>query len=131
MSSSEYTPEHAASQPDTPPLEAWPNQYADRRYEISITHPEFTCLCPRTGLPDFATISIKYTPDQQCLELKSLKYYLNTFRQVGIFHENVVNRVRDDIVAAIAPHRVEVEGAFSARGGILTTVRSVWQREES
>lgn len=130
MTPKEYTPEHAASQQETPPLEAWPNQYADRRYEIFIEYPEFTCLCPRTGLPDFATITVSYIPDNHCLELKSFKYYLNSFRQMGIFHENVVNRISDDIVAAINPHSLQVVGEFSVRGGLITTVSSNWQRED-
>ena len=130
MTTKEYTPEHAANSGETPDIEAWPNQYPDRRYEILIEHPEFTCLCPRTGLPDFATIMVTYLPDQKCLELKSFKYYLNAFRQMGIFHENVVNRIRDDIVAAADPHAVEVVGEFSVRGGLITTIRSEWQRED-
>ena len=121
---SEYTEQHARATLDPPPLEVWPNQYPDREYEIVITAPEFTCVCPRTGLPDFAEIRVSYVPGAHCLELKAFKYYLNAFRNVGIFHENVVNRIRDDIIRAAAPRRLSVVGDFRVRGGLLTSVRA-------
>ncbi len=121
--STNYTPQHAAKRAETPELEAWPNQYADRDYEIVVDLPEFTCHCPKTGQPDFATIKISYSPDQTCVELKSLKLYAQAFREVGIFHENVVNQIHDDIRQAIQPRRLEVIAIFNPRGGITTTVR--------
>lgn len=120
-----YTDTHAASGTDAPlpPLETWPSQYAED-YEVVITIPEFTSICPKTGLPDFATIVITYVPDARCVELKSLKEYLVAYRGLGIFNENVVNRVRDDLVAALAPRRLTVRGVFTPRGGIQTTVEA-------
>ena len=107
-----------------PKIETWKNQYPDRDYLITIDVPEFTCICPKTGLPDFAVITIRYTPDESCIELKRLKYYEIFFRDVGIFHENVVNKFLDDLVKACKPRRMEVTGEFNARGGIKTTVRA-------
>ena len=104
------------------PIETFPNPEPSRNYEISIQCPEFTSLCPKTGLPDFGEIQITYTPDQRCLELKALKYYLLDFRNRGIFYEQVTNQILDDLVHACAPRRLVVIGAFSARGGITTTV---------
>jgi 7-cyano-7-deazaguanine reductase len=104
------------------PLEAFPNPNPDRDYEIRITAPEFTCLCPRTGQPDFATIEIRYVPDRLCVELKALKLYLHGFRNEGAFHEAVTNRILDDLVSAIRPRFLEVAGRFHVRGGISTTV---------
>lgn len=109
-----------------PALEAWENQYADRDFTIRIDIPEFTCVCPRTGLPDFARLTVEYVPDRLCVELKSLKMYLLAFRDVGIFHEHVVNRVRDDLIEAIRPRSIEVRGDFGTRGGINTTVSVTW-----
>ena len=106
----------------TPAIETFDNIYSDRDYEITMTIPEFTCICPRTGLPDFAELRLTYVPDKSCLELKSFKEYLVAYRDRGIFHENVVNRVLDDIVAACHPRRARLEGVFNARGGIQTTV---------
>ncbi|MBE7559323.1 NADPH-dependent 7-cyano-7-deazaguanine reductase QueF [bacterium] len=103
-------------------LEVFPNPNIDRDYEIRMECPEFTCLCPRTGQPDFATIRIRYVPDQLCVELKSLKLYLWSFRNEGAFHEAVVNRILDDLVGAVHPRRMRVEGDFMVRGGIHTTV---------
>ena len=111
-----------------PELETWKNQYADRDYSIRIEVPEFTCVCPKTGLPDFATITIDYVPDADCAELKSLKLYVTAFRDVGIFHEHAVNRMLDDFVRAIRPRSARIEGVFNARGGIATTVRAEWRR---
>ena len=103
-------------------LDAFPNPKLDRDYEIEFTCPEFTCVCPKTGQPDFATIHIRYTPDQLCVELKSLKLYLWSYRQVGAFHEAVTNRIADDLVDRVAPKNLEVKGVFAVRGGIATTV---------
>ena len=104
-------------------LETFPNPNPERDYEISFEAPEFTCLCPMTGQPDFATIRIRYVPDQKCVELKSLKLYLWSFRDEGTFHEAVTNRIADDLIAALQPRRMTVEGDFYVRGGIKTTVR--------
>jgi 7-cyano-7-deazaguanine reductase len=105
-----------------PALETWENQYPDREYEVKIEIPEFNCICPKTGLPDFATITIRYTPDRDCVELKSLKLYITAFRNVGIFHEHAVNRILDDFTRDVKPRAVEVHGLFGARGGITTSV---------
>ncbi len=106
-------------------LETFPNPRPERDYEIKIVCPEFTSVCPKTGLPDFGTLTIRYVPDQACIELKSLKYYLIEYRNEGIFYEAAVNRILDDLVEACAPRRMELEGAFTARGGITTTVTAV------
>jgi 7-cyano-7-deazaguanine reductase len=103
-------------------LDTFPNPKSARDYAILFDCPEFTCLCPITGQPDFATITIDYTPDQLCVELKSLKLYLWSYRDEGAFHEAVTNQICDDIVAAIAPRRITVTGKFWVRGGITTTV---------
>jgi 7-cyano-7-deazaguanine reductase len=103
-------------------LETFPNPNPERDYEIHFTCPEFTCLCPRTGQPDFATVEIRYVPDGLCVELKSLKLYLWSFRDEGHFHEAVTNRILDDLVAAVAPRRITVTGDFYVRGGIHTVV---------
>ncbi len=105
-------------------LETFPNPRPGREYEISFETPEFTCLCPRTGQPDFATIRIRYVPDAVCVELKSLKLYLWSFRDEGHFHEDVTNRILDDLVAAVRPKRMSIEGDFGVRGGIHTVVRA-------
>ena len=120
-----YTERHAASgvRAALPALETWPSQYA-ADYEVVITIPEFTSICPKTGLPDFATLTITYVPDRLCVELKSLKEYVNAFRSLGIFNENVANRVLEDLVAALAPRRIAVRGVFTPRGGIQTTVEA-------
>ena len=104
-------------------LETFPNPEPDRDYEIRFSCPEFTCVCPKTGQPDFATIRIVYVPDRTCVELKSLKLYLWSYRDEGQFHEAVTNRILDDLVAAVAPRRMEIEGDFNVRGGIHTVVR--------
>jgi 7-cyano-7-deazaguanine reductase len=103
-------------------LETFPNPNPGRDYEIRMEAPEFTCLCPKTGQPDFATLRLVYVPDQLCLELKSLKLYLWSFRDEGHFHEAVSNRILDDLVAAIAPRRMCLEADFFVRGGIHTVV---------
>lgn len=107
----------------TKSLETFPNPNRERDYEIAFEAPEFTCLCPMTGQPDFATIRIRYVPDQKCVELKSLKLYLWSYRDEGAFHEAVTNRIADDVIAAIDPRRLLVEGDFYVRGGIRTTVK--------
>src|SRR4030095_14445909 len=104
-------------------LEIVPNPHPDRDYEVTMTVPEFTCLCPRTGQPDFATIRIRYVPDQHLVELKSLKLYLWSYRQEGAFHEDVTNRILNDFVAVARPRWLEVTGDFNVRGGIKTEIR--------
>ncbi|MGC8669285.1 MAG: preQ(1) synthase [Chthonomonadales bacterium] len=103
-------------------LHVFENPQPHRDYVIIHTCPEFTSVCPITGLPDFGTITVEYVPDRKCVELKSLKYYLFGFRQQGIFYEAVVNRILDDLVAACAPRRMKVVGQFNVRGGISTTI---------
>ena len=105
-------------------LERFPNRTKHRRYTIEFTCPEFTCLCPRSGFPDFATIFIKYVPNQFCVELKSLKLYINKFRNQGVFHEDVVNVIMDDLVKMLQPHEIEVVGDFTVRGNIKTVIRA-------
>ena len=100
----------------------FPNPRPERDYEIAIDCPEFTSMCPKTGLPDFGTIRIRYTPDRTCIELKALKYYLLEYRNRGIFYEAATNQILDDLVNACQPRRMTVEGDFSARGGITTRV---------
>lgn len=106
----------------TKALETFPNPNPERDYEIRFECPEFTCLCPKTGQPDFATLHISYVPDRTCVELKSLKLYLWSFRDEGHFHEAVTNQILDDLVAAVAPRRMTVTGDFWVRGGIRTQV---------
>ena len=113
----------------TPPIETWENQYSHRDYTIEIINLEFTAVCPKTGLPDFATLCITYVPDQHCVELKSLKEYFLFYRDVGIFHEHVVNKILEDFVAVCQPRKAEVVGDFNIRGGIKTVVRANYQRE--
>lgn len=103
-------------------LEAVDNDNVDRNYEIDFTIPEFTCLCPRSNFPDFATIRIKYVPDRKLVELKSLKLYINKFRDQEMFHETAVNRILDDLVAVLDPRYLEVVGDFNVRGNIKTVV---------
>jgi 7-cyano-7-deazaguanine reductase len=103
-------------------LETFENAYPARDYEIQISCPEWTALCPKTGQPDFATITIHYVPDRLCVELKSLKLYMFSYRDQGIFHETVTNKILDDLVEAVKPRRAEVTGRFNVRGGITTTV---------
>jgi 7-cyano-7-deazaguanine reductase len=107
-------------------LETFPNPRPERDYTIEIDCPEFTSVCPKTGLPDFGTITIRYVPDELCVELKSLKYYLLEYRNEGIFYEAATNRILDDLVAACSPRSMEVVGQFTARGGISTTVRATY-----
>lgn len=120
----EYTEEHARAglETDLPKIECWPNQF--KGYEITIVIPEYTSVCPRTGLPDFGTITIRYEPDELCVELKSLKYYILGYRQLGIFYENAVNRILQDFVAACRPVWAEVTGEFNVRGGMKSIVQA-------
>jgi 7-cyano-7-deazaguanine reductase len=103
-------------------LEIFENRYPQRDYQIEIRAPEFTSLCPKTGQPDFGTITIIYTPAAKCVELKSLKFYLQSFRNEGIFYENVTNAILDDLVGVLAPRWMKVEAAFNSRGGMTETV---------
>jgi 7-cyano-7-deazaguanine reductase len=114
----------------TPPLEVWQNQYPDKKYTIIIEIPEFSCICPKTGLPDFAVIRIEYIPDKFCIELKSLKYYINFYRNIGIFHEHVVNKIMDDFIKACKPRWARITGEFNPRGGIKTTVFREYKNEK-
>lgn len=110
-------------------LETFVNQYAGREYTIEIVCPEFTSVCPKTGQPDFGTITFRYTPAARCVELKSLKLYLQRFRNQGVFYEHVVNRILDDFVSVCAPARCQVIGSFTPRGGITTTVSAVYEAD--
>lgn len=107
---------------NTPAIETWKNQYPDRNYIIRIDIPEFTCICPKTKLPDFAVIAIEYIPDRLCIELKSLKYYTIFYRDIGIFNEHVINKMLDDLAVSCKPRWMKITGEFNARGGIKTTV---------
>jgi 7-cyano-7-deazaguanine reductase len=111
-----------------PEIETFPNPRPERDYEIEIRCPEFTSVCPMTGLPDFGEIRINYTPDLRCIELKALKYYLLTYRNRGIFYEAATNAILDDLVAVCAPRRMTVTGDFSVRGGIKTLVQVNYQQ---
>ena len=111
-------------------LEIFANPHPDRDYTIEMECPEFTSICPVTGQPDFGTIRIRYVPDQQCIELKSLKLYLWSYRQEGAFHEAVTNNILDDLVAACAPRQMTVVGDFNVRGGITTVVTAEFARAE-
>ena len=112
----------------SPTLETFPNPRPGREYEIEIRYPEFTSVCPKTGLPDFGEILIAYVPYALCLELKALKYYMVEFRNTGIFYEAVTNQILDDLVAACLPRRMTVVGDFSVRGGIRTSVTATYKR---
>ena len=117
----------AADAPSADQLETFPNPNPGRDYTIEIVCPEFTSLCPKTGQPDFGTITFTYTPAEKCVELKSLKLYLQRYRNQGVFYEHVVNQLLDHFVAACQPVRCQVVGAFSPRGGITTTVRCAYE----
>ncbi len=112
----------------TPKIEVWKNQYPDKDYVVSLDIPEFTCICPKTGLPDFATIRIEYSPAKSCIELKSFKMYTIFYRNVGIFHEHLINKLLEDFVGAVKPVWVKISGVFNPRGGITTTVSAEWKR---
>jgi 7-cyano-7-deazaguanine reductase len=122
---SEYRKEHARSGLDTPlpKIECFENQFAN--YEITISIPEFTSVCPRSGLPDFGTITIRYIPNKWCVELKSLKMYILSYRSLGIFYENAVNRILKDFVRAVKPNQTVVVGEFNVRGGMKSTIEAV------
>jgi len=109
-------------------LETFPNPKPDRDYQIEIRCPEFTSLCPKTGLPDFGIVTIRYVPDRLCLELKALKYYLIAFRNRGIFYEAATNEILDELVAACQPRRMTITGEFSVRGGLSTTVTATFDK---
>jgi 7-cyano-7-deazaguanine reductase len=130
-----YTAEHASAglHHDFPGIETWPNQFpasGQSGYEIVVEDPEFTSVCPKTGLPDFGNIVIRYQPRRLCLELKSLKEYLQAYRNLGIFQENVVNQVLADVVRWAKPVWAEVKGEFRPRGGISTVVIAQWPRKK-
>ena len=110
-------------------IETFPNPNPGRDYEIAIDCPEFTSVCPKTGLPDFGAIRITYVPDRSCLELKALKYYLLEFRNQGIFYEQVTNQILDDLVSACGPRRMTVVGDFTPRGGIKTVITARYEKE--
>ncbi len=124
----EYTDAHAeaGTRAELPEIETWPNQYAG--YDIEISMPEFTSVCPKTGLPDHGTITIRYKPGEKCLELKSLKMYMLAYRNVGIFQENAVNRFLADIVTACDPVAITVTGEFTPRGGVYSKITASWER---
>ncbi|HXE91414.1 MAG TPA: preQ(1) synthase [Terriglobales bacterium] len=126
-----YTSEHAKAglEVGMPEIETWPNQFPG--YEIVIDIPEFTSVCPKTGLPDFGVLTIRYVPNRRCLELKSLKEYLLSYRNLGIFQENIVNRVLEDVVRAARPKWAVVRGEFRPRGGIGTVVEARWPRSRT
>jgi 7-cyano-7-deazaguanine reductase len=126
----EYTDEHAEAgvHAELPAIETWPNQFGE--YEIEIIMPEFTSVCPKTGLPDSGTLTLVYKPNKRCLELKSLKMYTLAYRNLGIFQENVVNRFLQDVVKAAEPLEAEMHGDFAARGGITTRVTAVYKRKK-
>ena len=119
-----YSERHARSgvQAKLPRIETWPNQY--KGYEITIEIPEYTAICPKTGLPDFGTIRLRYMPDKACLELKSLKMYIHAYRNLGIFYENAVNRILQDVVASCRPVWAIVTGEFTARGGLNSRIEA-------
>jgi len=126
-----YTDEHARAGVTTklPTLEAWPNQYPG--YVITTRYPEYTSMCPKTGLPDYGTITIQYQPRNSCIELKSLKMYLLAYRNLGIFYENAVNKILHDIVKAVDPHWCIVKGEFTPRGGLNTSIFARWPERPS
>lgn len=123
-----YTSDHARAgiNAKLPAIETWPNQYPG--YEITIRVPEYTSVCPKTGLPDYGAITIEYEPKKLCLELKSLKLYLLAYRNLGIFYENAVNRILRDIIGATQPEWCRVRGDFTPRGGLTTSVEASWPR---
>jgi len=112
----------------TPAIEVWKNQYPDREYAVTLDVPEFTCICPKTGLPDFANIRIEYAPHRFCVELKSFKMYTIFYRNIGIFHEHLVNKMLEDLVKASHPRWLKITAEFNPRGGIKTTVSREYRR---
>lgn len=111
-----------------PKIEVWENKYSDKTYMVRFETSEFSCICPKTGLPDFANIFIEYMPDRWCVELKSFKEYLVAYRNIGIFHEHAVNRLLDDLVKTCDPKSMKVKGIFNVRGGITTTVEAEYRK---
>ncbi|MCK5548420.1 MAG: NADPH-dependent 7-cyano-7-deazaguanine reductase QueF [Thermoplasmata archaeon] len=109
---------------ELPKIETWANKYADRESEIEISTSEFTSICPKTGLPDFGTITIKYVPNEECIELKSFKEYILTYRNLGVFYEHAANKILEDVVDACKPRKARIKAEFSPRGGIATIVRA-------
>jgi len=128
----QYTDQHAEAgvRANLPEIETWPNQYRTG-YEIEIAMPEFTSVCPKTGLPDHGTLTLRYVPDRACLELKSLKMYTLAYRNLGIFQENVVNRMLADVVKAARPVSATLIGDFTPRGGVYTKITASWSRTSS
>jgi 7-cyano-7-deazaguanine reductase len=126
---SSYTDDHAKSglEAELPTIEVWPNQFSG--YEITIQIPEFTSICPKTRLPDFGTVTIQYLPAKVCLELKALKYYILGYRNLGIFYENAINRILDDIVSACQPVWAVVRGEFNVRGGMKSIIEARYPRK--
>lgn len=126
-----YTEDHAMSGIDAPlpEIECWENQYPG--YEIEIVLPEYTAICPKTGLPDFGTLIVTYVPDEWCLELKSLKEYVTAYRNLGIFYENAVNRILRDLVRACHPVSMRIRGEFTPRGGIQSRIEARYTRPEA
>lgn len=124
----EYTDKHAKMGLDKklPAIECFPNQFKD--YEIIIEIPEYTSICPRSGLPDFGKLTIRYVPDKLCVELKALKYYILVYRNLGIFYENAVNRILKDFVKAARPKRAQVTGEFNVRGGMKSTIEAKYHK---
>ena len=112
-----------------PKIETWENKYKDKDYIIHLETDEFTCICPKTGLPDFARIFIDYSPDRLCVELKSFKMYLHAFRNIGIFHEHLTNRILDDFVVSAKPKFAKIRTEFNLRGGIKTSVEREYKRK--
>jgi len=112
----------------TPQIEVWRDQYQGKLYTICLDIPEFTCICPKTGLPDFAQLKIEYSPGKYCIELKSFKMYTIFYRNLGIFHEHVINKILEDFVQACSPRWVKIVGVFNPRGGITTTVTREYKR---
>ncbi len=125
------TADTATAKPFRDLLETFENEFPGRDYTIEIVAPEFTSLCPKTGQPDFGTLTFRYTPEARCVELKSLKMYLQRFRTEGIFYEHVTNRILDDLVAELAPRRMTIVATFSPRGGITTTVTATFESRQS
>ncbi len=127
----DYTAEHARAgiHARLPPLETWPNQFPG--YAITIQMPEYTSVCPKTGLPDYGRITIQYRPKKVCLELKALKMYLLAYRNLGIFYENAVNRILRDVVEATRPEWCLIRGESTPRGGLTTTVEAAWPRKRT
>ncbi|WCL47877.1 preQ(1) synthase [Leptospira sp. GIMC2001] len=113
---------------ETPKIEVFENVYKGRDYSIEFTIPEFTAICPKTGLPDFGIIEVTYSPNENCIELKSLKEYILAFRNIGIFHENVVNKLVEDLISASKPNYLKVRGNFNPRGGIKTVVTREYKK---